>query len=53
MEARKVVIFQASISFDYSKENDRHSVEWSLNPVNVPVGVVSYEVKNALPTEEE
>ena len=35
------------------KEKDRLSVEWSLKPVNVPVGVASYEVKNVLPTEEE
>lgn len=35
------------------KEKDKLSVEWSLKPVNVPVGVASYEVKNVLPTEEE
>ena len=35
------------------KGKDKLSVEWALKAANVPVGVVSYEVRNYLPTEEE
>lgn len=35
------------------KGKDKLSVEWALKAANVPVGVVSYEVRKYLPTEEE
>ena len=35
------------------KGKDKLSVEWALKAANVPVGVVSYEVRHYLPTEEE
>ena len=35
------------------KEKDRLSVEWALKPVNAPIGIASYEIKQYLPTDEE
>ena len=35
------------------KSKDRLSVEWALKPVNSPIGVASYEIKQYLPSEEE
>ncbi len=35
------------------KGKDKLSVEWALKPINAPIGVASYEIKQYLPTEEE
>ena len=35
------------------KSKDRLSVEWALKPINVPIGVASYEIKQYLPSNEE
>ena len=39
------------------RDKDRLSVEWSLESVNTPIGVSSYELEksilDSLPTEEE
>ena len=35
------------------KEKDRLSVEWALKPVNAPIGIASYKIKQYLPTDEE
>lgn len=52
-ETLKKNIDNPTIGLLLCKGKDKYSVEWSLKSTIAPIGVVSYEIRNYLPSDEE